>query len=127
MESSNGSAATGLWTRNLRGPKGQLFGDPMPGSDETAFEVDNTSADYYRSPYYKQHENEVEAVPMGPPTAPLNLEGVLGADFLAPMVAATTRACHRVRSLTRHPERGSITRYSSVRRSPTAISPSPST
>ena len=56
---------TAPWTRNLRGPGGQLFGDPAPGPDETAFQVDNTSDEYYNSPYYKQHENDVEAVPDG--------------------------------------------------------------
>ncbi len=64
---SDGSGTTRPWTRNLRGPAGQLFGDPSPGPDETAFQVDNTSEEYYDSPYYKQHENDVEAVPMGPP------------------------------------------------------------
>jgi hypothetical protein len=82
------SATNQPWTRNLQGPSGQLFGDPEPGPDETAFQVDNTSDEYYDSPYYKQHENDVLAVPTGPPAAPMDLQDVLGADFLAPILAA---------------------------------------
>lgn len=84
------------WTRNLRGPSGQLFGDPAPGPDETAFQVDNTSEEYYNSPYYKQHENDVLAVPTGPPSAPLALTDIVGADFLAPITAAKRISFHLV-------------------------------
>ena len=87
---------TAPWTRNLRGPGGQLFGDPAPGPDETAFQVDNTSDEYYNSPYYKQHENDIEPVPVGPPSGPMNLEDVLGADFLAPIAAAKRISFHTV-------------------------------
>jgi Calcineurin-like phosphoesterase len=96
MPRSDGSGTTRPWTRNLRGPAGQLFGDPAPGPDETAFQVDNTSEEYYDSPYYKQHENDVEAVPMGPPAQPLDLQDVLGADFLAPIVAGKRISFHTV-------------------------------
>jgi hypothetical protein len=96
MPRSDGSGTTRPWTRNLRGPAGQLFGDPAPGPDETAFQVDNTSEEYYDSPYYKQHENDVEAVPMGPPAQPLDLQDVLGADFLAPIVAGNRISFHTV-------------------------------
>ncbi len=41
------------------GPEGQLFADPHPGEDESAFQVDNTSDAYYKSPYYKAHENQL--------------------------------------------------------------------
>ena len=84
------------WTRNLRGPSGQLFGDPTPGPDETAFQVDNTSADYYNSPYYKQHQNDVLAIPTGPPSHPLALSDVVGPDVLAPIVAAKQISFHMV-------------------------------
>ncbi len=87
---------TAPWTRNLRGPGGQLFGDPAPGPDETAFQVDNTSDEYYNSPYYKQHENDIEPVPVGPPSGPMKLEDVLGADFLAPIAAAKRISFHTV-------------------------------
>jgi Calcineurin-like phosphoesterase len=84
------------WTRNLQGPSGQLFGDPAPGPDETAFQVDNTSAEYYNSPYYKQHENDVLAVPTGPPSGPLELANVVGANFVAPITAAKQISFHVV-------------------------------
>lgn len=87
---------TAPWTRNLRGPGGYLFGDPSPGPDETAFQVDNTSSEYYNSPYYTQHQNDVEAVPMGPPKAPMQLADVVGSDFLAPITAANRIHFHVV-------------------------------
>ena len=68
------AASSAPWTRNLQGPSGQLFGDPTPGADETAFQVDNTSDAYYNSPYYEQHQNDVLAVPDGPPSGPLELQ-----------------------------------------------------
>ena len=96
MAKSTDRGSSEPWTRNLQGPSGQLFGDPAPGPDETAFQVDNTSAEYYNSPYYKQHENDVLAVPMGPPTGPLELTDVVGADFLAPITAAKQISFHVV-------------------------------
>src|ERR1700761_8483903 len=96
MADSHARATTRPWTLNIKGPSGQLFGDPEPGPDETAFQVDNTSDEYYDSPYYKQHENDVLAVPTGPPAAPLDLQDVVGADFLAPIVAANKIHFHVV-------------------------------
>jgi len=96
MARPDGSGTTAPWTRNLRGPAGQLFGDPAPGPDETAFQVDNTSDEYYNSPYYTQHENDVEPVPMAPPGAPLALQDIVGADFLAPIIAADRISFHIV-------------------------------
>ena len=40
---------------NLIGPKDQTYADPKPSPDEGAFQVNNTSAAYYNSPYYKKH------------------------------------------------------------------------
>jgi Calcineurin-like phosphoesterase len=96
MARPDGSGTTAPWTRNLRGPGGQLFGDPQPGADEPAFQVDNTSDAYYKSPYYTQHENDVEAVPTGPPKAPLDLQTILGSDFLAPIIAGKQISFHVV-------------------------------
>src|ERR1700722_10265842 len=64
----DGPGSSAPWTSRLVGPGGQLFGDPAPTPDETAFQVDNTSDAYYSSPYYAQHAKQVLAVPMGPPT-----------------------------------------------------------
>ncbi len=58
-------------SQNLVGPEGQLFADPHPGEDESAFQVDNTSDAYYKSPYYKAHEEQLQPVPQprGEPAA----------------------------------------------------------
>ena len=37
----------------LRGVDQRLFADPRPTPDEGSFQVDNTSEQYYTSPYYK--------------------------------------------------------------------------
>jgi hypothetical protein len=84
------------WTSNVFGPNGQLFADPAPTPDETSFQVDNTSASYYNSPYYAQHENDIEAIPTGPPAAPLALDTVLGDAFLAPLIAGNRISFHVV-------------------------------
>jgi hypothetical protein len=88
MARPHGPGTTKPWTLNLQGPNGRLFGDPAPGPDETAFQVDNTSDEYYDSPYYKQHENDVLGIPTPAPAAPLNLQDVVGIEFMAPIVAA---------------------------------------
>ena len=96
MPHAHGPGTTKPWTRNLVGPNGRLFGDPSPGPDETAFQVDNTSSAYYNSPYYKQHQNDVEAIPVAAPAAPLVLQDIVGADFLAPIIAAKRISFHSV-------------------------------
>ncbi len=67
------------------GPR--LFADPQPGVDETSFQVDNTSADYYNSPYYLQHKSDVQPVP-APRTSPprIDLAEVIGAELLTPIL-----------------------------------------
>ena len=92
----DGPGSSTPWASNLRGPAGQLFGDPAPSPDETSFQVDNTSEEYYDSPYYTQHENDIEAVPMGAPAAPLDLQDVVGEEFLAPIVMGKKIAFHAV-------------------------------
>jgi kumamolisin len=51
----------------------RLFADPHPGVDETTFQVDNTSVEYYGSPYYARHKNQVQPVP-APRTSPPRLD-----------------------------------------------------
>jgi hypothetical protein len=94
--SGTGRQDAALLTPYLVGPDGQLFGDPMPALDETSFQVDNTSEAYYNSPYYTQHENDILAIPVPAPTAPLELESVIGADFLAPIVNGNKISFHVV-------------------------------
>ncbi len=93
---AGGAGSSTAWTSNLAGPGGQLFADPAPSPDETAFQVDNTSGHYYKSPYYKQHENDIEAVPMPPPAAPLALQTIVGAEFLAPILSGNKISFHTV-------------------------------
>ena len=90
------STGSSPWSANLAGPGGQLFADPAPSPDETAFMVDNTSGDYYNSPYYTQHEKDIEPIPVPAPAAPLELASVVGADFLAPIVAGSKVSFHAV-------------------------------
>ncbi len=82
-------------SQNLVGPEGQLFADPHPGADESAFQVDNTSAQYYSSPYYKTHEEQLQPVPpprVSPPR--MALAQVIGQGRLAPYVAAKRISFH---------------------------------
>src|SRR5271157_2055250 len=48
---------------NLVGPQGQLYADPRPTPDENAFQVNNTSDAYYKSPYYLLHKSQVQPIP----------------------------------------------------------------
>jgi hypothetical protein len=88
-------AQQGVWTANLIGPESRLFADPSPSPDETAFQVDNTSDAYYKSPYYSQHANQIQPVPAAP-AAPLDLQTVVGPDFLAPIIAGNKITFHSV-------------------------------
>jgi hypothetical protein len=83
--------------RKLSGVGGRLFADPHPAADATSFQVDNTSAAYYQSPYYRLHRNDLQPVPP-PRTAEsrVDLAGVLGAEFLAPIVAGKKLSFHAV-------------------------------
>src|SRR5690348_7431872 len=72
---------------NLIGPKGQLYADPQPAPGEISFREDNTSEQYYTSPYYLAHKSQVQAIPPRRNSLPLNL-----ADFVAPAVARAIQA-----------------------------------
>jgi hypothetical protein len=50
-------------TANLIGPQGQMYADPKPSPDEDAFQINNTSAAYYNSPYYEKYKNQVQPIP----------------------------------------------------------------
>ena len=47
----------------LVGPGTRLYADPTPSPDETSFQIDNTSAQYYNSPYYLAHKDQVQPFP----------------------------------------------------------------
>ncbi|HEX3324301.1 MAG TPA: metallophosphoesterase, partial [Solirubrobacterales bacterium] len=84
-------------TKYLVGTDKRLFADPSPGPDETSFRVNNTSAAYYDSPYYKKHEKDVQPIPP-PRSAPprLKLDDILGPDILGPITAAGRLSFHAV-------------------------------
>ncbi len=80
---------------NLVGPEGQLFADPNPGEDESAFQVDNTSDQYYKSPYYLSHQEQLQPIPaprVSPPR--MELAKVIGGGPLAPYLAAKRISFH---------------------------------
>src|SRR5580698_9104668 len=47
----------------LAGPGTRLYADPKPSPDETSFQIVNTSAQYYNSPYYLAHKDQVQPFP----------------------------------------------------------------
>src|ERR1700728_3955509 len=74
----------------LIGPGGRLFAETLPGSDESTFRTDNTSAAYYNSPYYKLHQYHVQAIPAPRKNATPQLDLV---DFVGPeIITAIQRA-----------------------------------
>jgi len=80
---------------NAVGPEGRLFADPHPGGDETKLQVDNTSAEYYKSPYYKLHAEQLQPIPPPRESPPrVSLAEVLGEGALAPRVAARRISFH---------------------------------
>src|SRR6266849_669313 len=81
----------------LQAPNGRLFADPQPGADETSFQIDNTSSAYYTSVYYTRHKNDLQRVPAPKVPQPrIDLADILGADFLAPSIAAKRVTFHAV-------------------------------
>jgi len=71
------------------GTNGRLFADPHPGKDETSFQVDNTSQEYYNSPYYLLHKEQLQPVPKPRVDPPLmNLADVVGPNTLGAITAA---------------------------------------
>ena len=81
----------------LVGVGGRLFADPEPSPDEVAFQVDNTSAQYYTSPYYLQHKDDLQPVPAPRMVQPrLNLGEVVGPEILDPIAAAKKISFHAV-------------------------------
>ncbi|MBV9195935.1 MAG: metallophosphoesterase [Solirubrobacterales bacterium] len=81
----------------LTGPAGQLFADPAPTPDEVSFQVDNNSEQYYDSPYFERHQDQVQPVPAPRATPPrLDLASLLEADVLAAVSASKRISFHAV-------------------------------
>ena len=74
----------------------RYFEDPSPGADEGRFTVDNNSAQYYSSPYYKLHQTQVLEVPKPRGTPIVKLEDVWGADRVAQIVKSGQIVFHAV-------------------------------
>src|ERR1700683_2962051 len=84
-------------TNPTPGTGGRLFADPVPTPDETSFQVDNTSDQYYDSPYYKAHANDLQPVPAPTVSPPrIELSDVLAAELLNPIAAAKRITFHAV-------------------------------
>ena len=66
----------------LVGPRGQLYADPQPAPGALTFQEDNTSADYYMSPYFLAHKNQVQPIPVRHGSAPLQLEEFIPATLM---------------------------------------------
>ncbi|HEY3462661.1 MAG TPA: metallophosphoesterase [Gaiellaceae bacterium] len=83
--------------RKLTGAGGRLFADPQPAPDEVSFQVDNTSAAYYESVYYKLHRKDLQPIPRPRVPVPrIDLGDVLGAEFMAAIAAAKQISFHAV-------------------------------
>jgi len=82
---------------SLIGKDGRLFAEQEPGPDATKFRVDNTSDQYYNSPYYLQHKNQVLPIPkpvMDPPR--MNLADILGDSVSQAIQSAKRISFHSV-------------------------------
>ncbi len=83
--------------KGLTGKEDRLFAEAQPSPDETAFQIENTSEAYYKSPYYEKHKEDVQKVPpprVNPPR--LDLADVLGKDILKSIVEAKKLSFHAV-------------------------------
>jgi predicted phosphodiesterase len=69
---------------------GRFFGEPVTGPDATSFEVDNTSVQYYNSPYYKLHQKMLKDIPPPRSGVPghMRLEEVIGTVRYQEILAA---------------------------------------
>lgn len=76
---------------NLIGPGDRLYAEPKPSPDETSFQQDNVSDQYYNSPYYVAHKNDLQVIPPPRPGSPLNL-----ADFIPVEVATAITAAKKI-------------------------------
>jgi hypothetical protein len=83
--------------KGISGQGGRLFAEAQPSPDETSFKIENTSAEYYESAYFKKHKEDVQEVPpprVNPPH--LDLADVLGADLLHQIVETQRLSFHTV-------------------------------
>src|ERR1700685_1652374 len=82
----------------LAGPGTRLYADPTPSPDETSFQIDNTSAQYYNSPYYLAHKDQVQPVPAPQSGVPayLDLQDFVPTEILDAINSAGRITFHAV-------------------------------
>lgn len=80
----------------LIGPGGRLYADPAPGPDEVQFMENNTSAQYYSSPYYLAHKDQVQPIPPRRNNQPLSLTDFLPAEVISTINKAGKITFHSV-------------------------------
>lgn len=82
---------------NVIGKDGRLFAEPNPGGDENRFQVNNTSAAYYSSPYYLLHRSQLQPVPAPTIQSPrMTLADILGSSVTQAIQAARKITFHSV-------------------------------
>jgi hypothetical protein len=82
---------------NLIGMGNRLFAEPTLSQDETSFLVENTSSQYYNSPYYMAHKRDLKPVPAPRSSPPrMALTDVLPADMIAQIEGAKRISFHAV-------------------------------
>lgn len=80
----------------VMGPNGRLYADPRNQPDETKFQVDNTSAAYYNSPYYLAHKAQVQPIPPRRGNQPVDLRDYLPAPMIQSIVSSGKVSFHAV-------------------------------
>ena len=83
--------------QNLVGLHGRLFAERQPSPDETVFQIDNTSAQYYKSRYYLLHKDELQPVPtplVNPPR--MDLAYIIGDEATGAITEARKITFHAV-------------------------------
>jgi hypothetical protein len=76
---------------------GRLFANPVPGKDETSFQVDNTSSAYYNSPYYLLHQLQLQPIPPPLVAQPsMKLSDVVSPALISQIQAAKKITFHSV-------------------------------
>lgn len=78
---------------NLVGPGQRLYAEPRPSPDETSFQQDNVSAEYYNSPYYEAHKNDVQPIPPAREGVPAYLDL---SDFIPTEVSGAIQAAGKI-------------------------------
>ena len=81
----------------LLGPANRFFADRRAGAPRGSFQMLDTSSRAYKSSsYHAVDSSQLEPIPVPSPAAPMTLESVLGAAFLAPIEARKKITFHAV-------------------------------